>query len=264
MALKSKLDLLNLSEEERVKVQTKFLATLSLISEKELKDELDFLSSKGVRITKAKEIKVLAEPVANLVKKFSILSEIHEEEIFVQDPSKLARNAIDIYKKVNYCKQVGKVYKKEDGTYEHYLSNEKDWNKEFNKENELVIDSPIQTIEEDITLESSIAPEIVSEPVVDNIVSFNDYVEPQVIEEAKENDFEKTIRLELDGALNDDLIHQDVTKFTDDIEEKTEAQIINFQQAKSELEDLKSQLAEISFNDLEPETYGMGRVAWSF
>ena len=85
------------------------------------------------------------------------------------------------------------------------------------------------------------------------------YVEPF------ENDFEKTIRLELDETLSD-TIHQDVTTFKDD-SQKLEEQIISFEEQKKQLNDLKAQLNdEVNFMDLinsqiESESYGMGRVA---
>lgn len=115
MTLIEKLSLLNLDKKEEIKARQKFLATFSLITEDELKERLEFLRSKNVLITKAKEIKVLAIPVEELAKKFSILDEIHETELYVSEPSTLSLNVIDIYKKIKYCIQNNIEYKWEVG-----------------------------------------------------------------------------------------------------------------------------------------------------
>lgn len=273
MALKSKLDLLNLSEEERIKVQTRFMATLPLVDEKELREELEFLESKGVKITKAREVKVLAEPVANLVKKFSILGEIHEEDLYVQDPSQIVKNAIDIYKKIQYCKQVGKVYKNEEGKYSNFLFSEKSWNNEINKENEFNQDISLETEEDIVTLE----------PVVDNVINFQDYIskEHDIAEDVVESDFEKTIQFEnisaepiIDDSIDkqlEDTKHIDINVYksaTEDMK-KIEEKTTDFSTVRKELESQLAELdnlknfsmGEISFSDLEPESYGMGRAA---
>ena len=115
MELIEKLSLLNLNEKEEKKAKEKFMATLSLVSENELRERLDFLKSKNVEITKAKEIKVLAIPVEELSKKFSILDEIHETDLYISEPSTLSLNVIDIYKKIKYCIQNNIEYKWEVG-----------------------------------------------------------------------------------------------------------------------------------------------------
>jgi len=266
MALKTKLDLLNLSEEERKKAQIKFLATLSLLSEEELKEEIEFLASKGVKVTKAKDIKVFADTVSTMSKKFSILSEIHEEKLYSQEPSQLTKNAIDVYKKMQYCKQMGKAYKKEDGSYETFLFNEQAWNKEFNRE-EAELNEDIVTLQ----------PE--AEPSFDNVVYFSDDIEP--VQSFEESDFEKTIQFEsltdattLDSDLEDtkhiDInVYKSAAREINEISEKTtDLQTVReeLEHQLKELDSLKNLTMEdeISFADLEPETYGMGRAAWNF
>ena len=70
MTLKDKLDLLNLSEEERSKAESKYLATFALISSGDLKAVVQFLESQNVAITRAREIKILAIPKEEMVKTF--------------------------------------------------------------------------------------------------------------------------------------------------------------------------------------------------
>lgn len=247
MALKDKLALLNLSEEEKVKAEQKFLATLALVSEDELKDTTGYLNTQGVQITKAKEIKVVANSKEEIAKKFNILGEIHETAIYKQDPSMINRNVIDVYKKIKYCIQVGKNYKREDGTYEPFLFSEAAWQQEFNRESSVVI--------EDATP---------SKPLEDNLITVDPVIEPVIVEEAIEAVVEPV----------KDTKHVDIKEYmasspSKDFEE-LEAKTTNFASIRQELEGQLAELDalksmsfedEISFADLEPETYGMGRAA---
>ena len=99
MTIIDKIALLNLDEKEAQKAKEKFMAALSLITEEELKERLACLRTRSIEITKARDIKVLTIPVEELAKKFSILDEIHETSLYTFDPSVLALNVIDVYKK---------------------------------------------------------------------------------------------------------------------------------------------------------------------
>lgn len=245
MALKAKLDLLSLSDEEKSKASGKFLATLALVTEEELTDNLAYLSSQGVQIRNAREIKVLADTKAVMAKKFSILGEIHEEGIYREDPTLITRNAIDIYKKIQYCKQNGISYKREDGTYEPFLFSEAAWQKAFNRESTVVSEVAKQVVED---------PIVTIEPVVAATISGVEPVIPEAIELEDE----------------DHIDIKEYMKASDDIAE-LEARTTNFAAIRQELEGQLAELdalknmtfddGEISFNDLEPETYGMRRAA---
>lgn len=245
MALKAKLDLLSLSDEERAKASGKFLATLALVSEEELNEVLTYLSSQGVQITNAREIKVLADTKAVMAKKFSILGEIHEEGIYREDPTLISRNAIDIYKKIQYCKQNGIAYKREDGIYEPFLFSEAAWQKTFNRESTVVSDVAKTTAGDSI---------ITIEPVVTSVLEVVEPVIPVAVEPESED-------------------HIDIKEYmmSSDDEAELEARTTNFAAIRKELEGQLAELdalknmsfddSEISFTDLEPETYGMGRAA---
>ncbi len=114
MTLVEKLDLLNLPEGEREKVIQKFFASLANVSDNELTERLEFLHDKNVDINKAKDVKVLCIPKDELMKKFSILDEIKESDIYRDDPSVLTLNVIDIYKRIKYCIANNIEYKWED------------------------------------------------------------------------------------------------------------------------------------------------------
>lgn len=247
MALNRKLSLLSLSKEEQVKAENKFLASLALVDEDEIKDIVDYLNTQGVSITKARELKVVANSKEELAKKFSILSELHETNIYIQDPSQLNRNVIDIYKKIKYCMQIGKSYVREDGTYEPFLFSEVAWQKEMSKEvkQEVVEPTKQAPIEDFITLEP------VSEPVLEIIEPAIPQVEEQPIDDTDHIDIKEYMKATEDAAE----LEAKTTSFAD-IKKSLEDQLALLDSFKTAgLEE------EISFNDLEPESYGMGRAA---
>ena len=96
MSINEKLDMLNLSPVERKKVQDKFLATLALITVEELKELLDFLMERGIYIKNAREVKVLANSKEEILKKYNILEEIKEFGLYINDPSRINCNVVEV------------------------------------------------------------------------------------------------------------------------------------------------------------------------
>ncbi len=199
MDLKEKLELFNFSEEERRRAIEKHAVSLSLVSTEEIKDILKFLTSKNVTITKAHELTIFGNGLAEIEKKFAILEEIHESDIYRQNPSMINRNVIDIYKKINYCIQIGKPYKKEDGTYEPFLFSSKAWQQEFNKD--MTVDNKETLNKEIITVEPAIQNE--ADTINNNIVDINEYRKAH--EDMEKIEAEKTsfnaIRADLEREL---------------------------------------------------------------
>lgn len=236
--INEKLALLNLSNEERKKVEDKFLATLSLVSIEELKNVLGLLQENGIYITKAREVKVLGNTKEEISKKFSILNELGEISLYKQDPTKINFNVIDVYKKVKYCKQVGISYKKEDGTYEDFLFNEMLWQQKVNME-EVNTQSYPKVEEEIITMAPEVAP-VQDEKYTD----INEYMKmdtERVIEEAKPTTFDV-----IQNELETQNLEENITKLNE---------------TKTALEDFQKQLSEldtISFDDLDfnAESFG--------
>lgn len=254
MGILEKLNMLELAEEERVKAQEKFLATLALVSDTELNDIVGYLNSEGVKITKAKEIKVLGNAKEEILKKFSILGEIHETNIYRQDPTLINHNVIDIYKKIKYCNQMGRPYKTELGEYEPFLFSELLWQQEFNRDFKAEAPTHLEETKksEKPALEQETHEVYETSPVVENKPSF---------EEPLENSSPDFEHIDI----------QEYMKNTDDSAE-LEAKTTDFATVRRELEaslkeldSLKSlsddSFEEISFNDLEPESYGTRRAA---
>lgn len=229
MTLREKLDLFNLSEKERKIAEEKFLVSLALVTDEELKETLKVLKNNDITITKARELKVVVNSSDEINKKISILKELKELNIYINNPNMINHNVIDIYKKIKYCMQVGKQYKKPDGSYEDFIFSESAWQKEFTKE-EVKEDYH----EEELVTVTPPMPPVEEEKKVtnENVVDIKEYLNSDLNEiEAKKNDF-ATINQELEAQL-------------------------------AELDSLRdfNPDEEISFNDIEPESYGMGRRA---
>ena len=245
MTLREKLDLLNLSEEERKKAETKFLASLEFVSGEEIKDVLDFLNSKGITINKAREIKVITNPVDKLAKNIDFVENVNELGAYKEDPNRMSGNGLDIFKKVKYCTSNGIPYKNEDGTYKQLLFNESLFQQEVSPNPEV---GNIPKLED------------LAVPNNEEIVTF----EPPVITPTENLNENLNEQLKADNEISFDN-YMNATNDMQDIEAKT----TDFTKIR---EDLAKQLAEldnyknmgyeeISFGDIEPESYGMGRAA---
>ncbi len=156
-SLKDKLDLFtDLNEEERAKVEDKFMPSLAYIDYDELERSLDYLRTQNVYITKAREVKVMT--LENFAKKFDILNEVNATDIYSQNPEALMWDALDLFKKIKYCIQTKHEYKNPDGTYKNFLFDTKEWGQEFSQATEEVkVEEPIVSAEVDplnVTLES--------------------------------------------------------------------------------------------------------------
>lgn len=233
MALKEKLAMFNLSPEQEKIATSKFLATLALVSEEELKEITSYLNSQGVEITRANQIKLVGNLREEIAKKFSIIGEIHETEIYKQDPLMINRNVIDIYKKIQYCKQNGISYKKEDGTYESFLFSELEWQKVFNRESVMISEPVVAAVLEEPKVE-------VSEPIVTPVEPIAETT--PVVNFAGSETFEKDTS-KLDAKT------QSFKKIREELAEQLAA-----------LDAIRNN-GEIGFNDIDTESFGMGRAA---
>jgi len=248
--INEKLALLkDLPKEELKKVQEKFLATLALVTIEELQEILTLLAENGIYITKAREVKVLANTKEEILKKFNILKELGEITVYKQNPTKINFNVIDVYKKVQYCKQIGKNYKKEDGTYENFLFDEALWQQVTSKVDEVVTPSFTPVEDDIVTLTPETAPlnyvEETNEPIVENQnMDIQEYIEKEAQKEEVEA---KTTTF---SVIQDELEAQDL-----------ESEISKLTADKQALEDFQKQLSEldtISFNDLDFGTESFG------
>lgn len=211
--LKEKLDLFTeLSEEEKDKVLDKFMPTLALVDYEELERSLAYLRTQQVYITKAREIKVLAEE--NFAKKFDIMHEVNATDLYSMEPVYLIRDALDLFKKIKYCVQTGHSYRNEDGTYKSFLFDEGEWGREFS-EPEKIENVEVKPI--NVTLEKeedkSRYEQVMSEATkdidtlqtkIDNFEAIRNNIESQTREETTTRDaMQSELGLDdLDNSLN--------------------------------------------------------------
>ncbi len=247
--LKEKLDLLNLSEDERAKVEEKFIASVSLVSVEEMKAVLDVLAKKGERITKAREVKVLTNPASKIEKNYDFVEEVHEPGIYSEDLNRLSGNGLDKYKRIIYCIQYGIPYKNEDGTYKDFLFNESLFQKEVSGLAP-TMDTPSETSHEtaleDISMEESEPIDL----VVPKVEMPKDEVEVQDKDHEDVRDY-----MQAEADLND--IESQTTSF-EDIKKDLEAQLAELDALRSQSE-YENNDNVYRFNDIEQETYDVGR-----
>lgn len=251
MELEEKLDILALSPDQREIAKKRFLATLALVSKEELNEIKNYLYTEGIVISKAREIKIFANSIEEIAKKISILGEIHEVYMYTQEPLMINKNVIDIYKKLQYCKQNNIPYKREDGTYESFLFSELAWQKEMNRTpivKEEIVENVETPVEDFVTLEPAIEPTL----EIDEPISF---VEPEEINDAPMQNNHVDIKEYMSISEDEKELEAKTTSFAN-IRQNLEEQL-------ALLDDLKSSNfeEEIGFNDLEPESFGMGRAA---
>ena len=259
MTLSDRLSYLNLSDEESQKAISKFLATLGMLEYAEFIEVINRLNHYKIEITRAKDIKVIANGLDNIEKKINILDGIHEVDVYRQDPSRLNCNEVlKLYQRIQKCKQSGIKYKREDGTYENFLFDERLWQQQLKGKIEEVIAPPTFKLSEEdmVTLEPDNTPLNIPEepvvPVVDEVyMNIEDYVAQPEIEEPEAHT--TTFEVVSDGIVAQNL-EDSISKLAND--KKT---LENFQQQLSELDTLKNQSdfgEEISFDDLEPDSFG--------
>lgn len=271
MGLIKGIEILGLSEKEEKRAIEKHSATLGLISDAELEENIEFLKSKGIVISKACDIPVLANSKSELQKCFDILEEIHHEGIYRQEPNMLNRNVIDLNRMIKYYDQNGIKYYTEGEGYDLKMFTEEAWKNISMKEKE-----EIKAEEDMVTLEpemKNIIPEVAEEPKESELVSFKDFDEKeeetplfQKPEEDEVIDFDSLSMYEepkKEVKAEEELkeLDEQATNFAD-IRAELENQLKELDGLKnSQEEDIKfdDNLSDIiGFNDIEPESYGMG------
>lgn len=247
--LKEKIDLLNLPEDERKKLEEKFAASLAYVSIDEMKAVVDVLDQKDEKITKAREVKVLTNPASKIEKNYDFVEEVHEPGIYSEDLNRLNGNGLDKYKRVIYCIQYGIPYKNEDGTYKDFLFKENLFQKEVSGLAPTT-ETPSET-SLDTTLDNVLSEE--TEPLdvtVPEVEIPKDEIEAQDEEHEDVNDY-------MQAAADLDDIESQTTTFAQ-IKQDLEAQLAELDALRSQNE-YENNDNVYRFNDIEQETYNVGR-----
>lgn len=203
MDIIEKLNILNLSEKERKKMETKGLIPLSLCTKQEIADIVGYLRIYDIKLNFASRF-VICLPKEEVVSKIKIMNDLGEIDLYKEDPNRLCRDANDLKMKIEYAKENGVAYK-ENGKYKKFLFNEELWEKEFSKETVTPTVEPVVT---------STPIEVDVAPVVDNdIHNINIETNIPIVDEQK----------------------IDNTNMNNDFKE-LEDKVISFQDMKAELE----------------------------
>lgn len=220
----------DLSEEAKMK----FIVPLRLVSYEDLVKVVEFLKSLGIVITKPSQFKTLVNSTEEIKKKVQILEEIGAIDIYLEDPNRINKNVIDIYRRIKYCKQYGITYKK-GNKYEEFLFSETAFNELINEPVPKKVEFSFIPDEE---------PPIVDNPD-DNLIDLKNYM-----------DFGSDISA-IDNGINALKSAQGELNTTEP--EKT----TNFDSIRDQLNAQLADLDVINFDDINVEQYdtGMRRVA---
>ena len=199
--MKEKIELItkNFDEKEKKKL-VKFMPSLALSTLEELNDLLKLLEQNGILITKASQIKVTLNTIEEIQNKFSVMDQIGEKDFFQEDPTRINLNAIDVYKRLTYCKQNNIPYKNEDGSYKNFLCSSTLWKNELELHN---VTNKVETI--------NVEPNVKKEEVLEPIDNSNKETKEEVKDESI--DYYEKIRKELEEtrkALSNEFMNLDV------------------------------------------------------
>lgn len=198
--MKEKIELItkNFDEKEKKKL-VKFMPSLALSTLEELNDLLKLLEQNGILITKASQIKVTLNTIEEIQNKFSVMDQIGEKDFFQEDPTRINLNAIDVYKRLTYCKQNNIPYKNEDGSYKKFLCSSTLWKNELELHN---VTNKVETI--------NVEPNVKKEEVLEPIDNSNKETKEEVKDESI--DYYEKIRKELEEtrkALSNEFMNLD-------------------------------------------------------
>lgn len=273
MSLDKKLKLLNLSEEQEEIAKEKFMASLALVTLDEFTESLNYLQSQGVSITKANQVKVLTNLCHDLTKKFSVLGETKETDIYRQEPNMLNKNVIDVYRRFQKCNQDGISYKNEDGTYKTFILTEKAFQKELTERT--ISETPVVEDVDKMSFEPTEVSSKKVEPLRTDFIDINEFIEinsPKVDESKVEFDDTKVMDIkdyhpEIEDPIFNTTTFKQVREELKGLQEKiNSSELIPFQPIANNTarEDFQRSItAELNFDgiDFENLSEGMGRAA---
>ena len=202
--MKEKIELITKSFDEKEKKKiNKFMPCLALTTLDELTELLKLFEQNGIKITKANQLKVVVNTIEEVQNKFSVMEQIGEKEFFKEDPNRLNLNAIDVYKRLTYCKQNNLAYKNEDGTYKDFLCSAALWNHELELHN---MQDKIESIDVEPNLKKN---EEILDSKSEPVISSNEEKDDESV------DYYEKIRAELEEtrkALSNEFMNLDVNE----------------------------------------------------
>lgn len=195
----NKISTLNLPKEVYPNIP-KFYASFSddLVTLEELKEKMDYLTSKGITITKPSQVKIFSLPLDFIKSQVEQAEKLGLLDIFISDPTRIT--STELFQRLGYVMSLNESLKDEKGKYSKILFNKKEFDRRYgveyltNKPKDTLIDNAVaNNIEEEPIVEknSVISDDLnsevekamntpVVEPVVENPVKDIEPVETQV------------------------------------------------------------------------------------
>ena len=189
----NKISALNLPKEVYPNIP-KFYASFSddLVTLEELKEKMNYLTSKGIAITKPSQVKVFSLPLDFIKSQVEQAEKLGLLDIFISDPTRIT--STELFQRLGYVMSLNESLKDEKGKYSKILFNKKEFDRRYGidylntKQKEIITDIEKQ----DVIIENNIITDDLSgevekamnapvvEPVVENPVKDIEPVETQV------------------------------------------------------------------------------------
>ena len=200
----NKISTLNLPKEVYPNIP-KFYASFSddLVTLEELKEKMDYLTSKGIAITKPSQVKIFSLPLEFIKSQVEQAEKLGLLDMFISDPARIT--STELFQRLGYVMSLNESLKDEKGKYSKILFNKKEFDRRYgveyltNKPKESLIDNAIDNnieekgikeepiVEENNIITDDLSSEVekamntpVVEPVVENPVKDIEPVETQV------------------------------------------------------------------------------------
>ncbi len=194
----NKISILNLPKEVYPNIP-KFYASFSddLVTLDELKEKMDYLTSKGIVITKPSQVKIFSLPLDFIKSQVEQAEKFGLLDIFISDPTRIT--STELFQRLGYVMSLNESLKDEKGKYKKILFIKKEFDRRYGveyltKENDMLnINNEVEqnAVKEQVVETSPISDDLSSEvekamnapvvePVVENPVKDIEPVETQV------------------------------------------------------------------------------------
>lgn len=129
----NKISVLNLPKEVYPNIP-KFYASFSddLVTLEELKEKMDYLTSKGIAITKPSQVKVFSLPLDFIKSQVEQAEKLGLLDMFISDPTRIS--STELFQRLSYVMSLNGTLKDEKGKYSKILFNKKEFDRRYGVE----------------------------------------------------------------------------------------------------------------------------------
>ena len=129
----NKINALNLPKEVYPNIP-KFYASFSddLVTLEEIKEKMDYLTSKGIAITKPSQVKMLSLPLDFIKSQVEQAEKLGLLDMFIGDPTRIT--STELFQRLGYILSLNESLKDEKGKYSKILFNKKEFDRRYGVE----------------------------------------------------------------------------------------------------------------------------------